>query len=221
MKKCTKCGEEKELDEFHPRKDRKSGYQSWCKSCKNNLGREAYRKDPEARREAARQWVKDNPEKNCEKVKRYYRQNPDIFRERARKYREQNSEKVKTRNRKYRAANLEKVKEGVRKAGAVWRKKNPAKCKKYKADRKARLVLAEGTFTAEELQALWEMQKGKCVICGEFVGDDYHADHILPLCRGGSNYIENIQILCPPCNLSKHTKTMDEYMEVLAGRKSG
>lgn len=36
MRKCTKCGEIKELSEFHPRKDSKDGYRKDCKDCVNN-----------------------------------------------------------------------------------------------------------------------------------------------------------------------------------------
>lgn len=42
---------------------------------------------------------------------------------------------------------------------------------------------------------------GKCVQCGS----DYplHYDHILPYSKGGGNTVENIQILCGPCNIRK------------------
>jgi 5-methylcytosine-specific restriction endonuclease McrA len=48
----------------------------------------------------------------------------------------------------------------------------------------------------------------RCLACGR---DDVKltADHIVPLARGGSDDISNIQPLCARCNSKKGTKTMD------------
>lgn len=42
---------------------------------------------------------------------------------------------------------------------------------------------------------------GRCVQCG--ATSSLHYDHILPFSRGGGNTVENIQILCGPCNIRK------------------
>lgn len=76
----------------------------------------------------------------------------------------------------------------------------------------------EGLHSAADIAAIREGQGGRCAICDIDCGADYHVDHIIPLSRGGSNWPENLQILCPGCNLSKGTKTHDEYLDWLSMR---
>lgn len=50
MKKvCTKCGEEKESDAFHSRKDSKDGKRSQCKVCTNKRNLQKYHTSEETR----------------------------------------------------------------------------------------------------------------------------------------------------------------------------
>ena len=49
-----------------------------------------------------------------------------------------------------------------------------------------------------------------CVACGST--ERIEVDHIVPVSRGGSDDIENLQPLCLKCNRSKSAKTMDEFM---------
>lgn len=56
----------------------------------------------------------------------------------------------------------------------------------------------------------WENLKAqygyKCACCGKSEPNiKLTEDHIIPLSKGGSDLIENIQPLCLPCNLKKHT----------------
>lgn len=68
-------------------------------------------------------------------------------------------------------------------------------------ERYARLKGAEGKFTLEEWNQLLCKHEYKCVHCG--YNGKLTKDHIIPLTKGGSNYITNIQPLCQSCNSSK------------------
>lgn len=72
--------------------------------------------------------------------------------------------------------------------------------------RRARLVDAGGTFTADQVEELWRKQRGRCASCRTKLGDDFHRDHRTALVNGGDNDITNIELLCPPCNLRKGDK---------------
>ena len=47
IKKCSKCGKIKLLNEFHKRSDRKNGIRPECKECFNKKRRENYLKHPQ------------------------------------------------------------------------------------------------------------------------------------------------------------------------------
>lgn len=56
----------------------------------------------------------------------------------------------------------------------------------------------------------------KCPYCGcELNCDNFSADHILPVSRGGKNTIDNLQQICKKCNNSKGSMTEDEYKSLL------
>lgn len=52
-------------------------------------------------------------------------------------------------------------------------------------------------------KAAWKRDGGKCVTCGTDFELQY--DHIIPVAKGGSSTLGNIQILCKSCNHKKHT----------------
>ena len=49
--------------------------------------------------------------------------------------------------------------------------------------------------------AVWRRDNGCCVKCGSREKLEY--DHIIPISRGGSNTVRNIELLCEKCNRSK------------------
>lgn len=149
-----------------------------------------------------RKWTKKNLKKRVEGNKRWRHKNREKFRawqrqywarpenkikkaEWDRKWQEKNKEKKAVMDKNYRATHQEQErKNSFRKQ---YRKRN-----------------AEGSFTLKEWQVLKKKSKYRCIRCGD--DKDLTADHIIPLSKGGTNYISNIQLLCRSCNSKKHTK---------------
>lgn len=53
----------------------------------------------------------------------------------------------------------------------------------------------------EMMLELWSKYDNKCAICKK--EEWLTLDHITPLSKGGSNNIDNLQVLCKECNLKK------------------
>ena len=49
--------------------------------------------------------------------------------------------------------------------------------------------------------AVWRRDEGKCAKCGSRKNLEY--DHIIPISKGGSNTVRNIELLCEECNRKK------------------
>jgi 5-methylcytosine-specific restriction endonuclease McrA len=117
-------------------------------------------------------------------------------------WRAANPEKNKASNAAWYAANSDKEKA----RSAAYREANPEKNAVKQRNRQALKRAAEGSHTAADVQRIYEAQKGKCVCCHKKLNGKYHVDHIQPLARGGSNWPDNLQALCPTCNMRKSAK---------------
>ena len=54
--------------------------------------------------------------------------------------------------------------------------------------------------------AVWRRDGGSCVRCGSRENLEY--DHIIPVSKGGSNTVRNIELLCETCNRKKSNRVM-------------
>jgi len=94
-----------------------------------------------------------------------------------------------------------------RQCKAAWQKKYPSRQIKGRENnrkreaRKRASIKLNGSHTRQEWLALLEKSGGCCVKCG--TDKDICRDHIIPLSKGGSDLISNIQALCRGCNSRK------------------
>jgi len=77
----------------------------------------------------------------------------------------------------------------------------------YSRERRIRKLNAIGLHTLGEWENLKAQYNWTCPACGKEEPEiKLSEDHIIPLFKGGSDNIENIQPLCRSCNAKKHTQ---------------
>lgn len=139
--------------------------------------------DEKTRRHKPENLALDRP-KNAERVRRRRQEFPEIA-EKSRRICREYYQKVRKHDPAYKEAKIV-----------------------HHRTRRSRKLGNEGVHKPEDITEILKRQKFKCAECGVSVKDkkNRHVDHIMPLALGGSNWPTNLQILCPPCNLSKSAK---------------
>lgn len=198
MKTCKRCGLDKPLDSFTVDIRYKDGRYPWCAEC-----RRAWRQSRKDRqRELHANWREQNRDHVNAESLAYYHEHKDKWRKQERKqwhsnpaYRERknrNKLRIYYENPTHRARHLATVKINTHKRRAI--------------------VRGLGAhFTPQEWRDLCAHYGNHCLKCGA-VGS-LVPDHVVPLSRGGSNTIDNIQPLCSDCNARKHAHTVDYRLD--------
>lgn len=82
------------------------------------------------------------------------------------------------------------------------------------SNERARRHKAEGFITAREWKDLKDQYNHTCLKCGRKEPSvQLTVDHVTPLSKGGSNWIDNIQPLCITCNKERWTYTIDYRLQ--------
>lgn len=116
-------------------------------------------------------------------------------------------------NRLRRLAQTRRDPKGHSRRNAAWVKANPEFHRAQQATRRARKKGNGGKHTQADINRIYAEQEGRCKVCAaDFLETGYHVDHVVPLAAGGSNGPENLQLLCPTCNVRKGAKPFGEFL---------
>jgi len=226
MKKCSCCNEIKPKTEFYKKKDTTCGLTPSCKIC--TLSRNKKWRDTNSEKVASinKTWAKNNRDKCRKATDKYQQNNLEKFKANAKKRYQERFEEIANIKKEYNKRNFYKLsakqkewrnknKTRVRISQKEWRKKNPEKQANANHVRRCRKLNNGGSFKPTDIFNIMIIQGSKCKYCKSDlilhgVGK-YHIDHRIPLSLGGSNNPDNLQLLCPKCNLAKSSKHPDEY----------
>lgn len=92
-----------------------------------------------------------------------------------------------------------------------WRQANPDKIGIANKRTRARRRGVIGDFTGDDIENLRRRQDDRCAACHCGLEGGGHVDHIIPISRGGTNFVGNLQMLCSQCNLRKKVMLPIEY----------
>lgn len=168
--------------------------------------RERYNQNREYESQRRKRRHQQNKEYENQRQRAWYQANHERALVTGKAWRQENSKHHNALRQSWRLRNIERFRANLRN----WRNAVPGRISAQHSKRRAYKVQAGGSYDAIE----WENLKAKyaytCLCCGRREPDiKLTADHVMPVSKGGTSFIENIQPLCKSCNSSKGTRIID------------
>lgn len=165
---------------------------------------------------AMKKWRIANPDRAKQLISNSKAKNPEKYKEMQRKkylrWKKEKPNELKAIQKKARENQKKKKpwlkynhQESTKAQQKAWRKSHPENISIISKNAKLKRKDVIGFYTKSEWELLLIQYGYTCPSCGK-KDIELHADHIIPIIKGGSNFIENIQPLCKSCNSSKYTK---------------
>jgi len=207
-KRCSKCGETKNVGDFNKQSSSRDGLKAWCRECCR-----AHKADWDANnRERIRAYSQFYGELHSEEIRaksiqRYHDRekfDPD--------YRERN----KLRSEKWRQdhpnANREYIADHWNRLRSLARARYKANAERYRLlgreiSGRSRANKANNHVVKIDYGAIVERDNYVCHICRKSIAPGTHEfDHVIPISKGGPHTMENVKMAHAFCNRSKKDK---------------
>jgi len=240
MKRCTKCGVEKEVttEYFTKQKRNKDGLRATCKTCialYYQENKEHIAKYGQENKERIAEYRQENKEHITEYGKQYYQENKEHLVEYSKQYQQENKEYIAEQKKQYGQENKERMaslkveyyqenKERIAKYHKQYRQENKKliaeRNKQYQQDNpekfnsyKQRRRARKRRLDSTLTFEQWENIKEDFNHKCAYCGkeDKLEQEHFLPLSKGGEYTHNNIIPACRSCNGSKRDKLFHEW----------
>lgn len=213
-KQCLKCKCNKELSNFTKNKLKKDGLNYMCKMCNGKYQRDYWKNNSLFRvrkSEKSKIYQSKNKKKISERMKVYNSKHKEINNKRSKKYHLDNIDKRKESGREW----YKKNKKHANRLSKLWKKNNKKSISTYNRKRRNLLYNTTGSHTEKEWQSKKMKYNNCCAYCGineDILKNKYNdkkwhkltRDHIIPISKDGTDYINNIVPSCITCNSIKN-----------------
>ena len=126
-----------------------------------------------------------------------------------RQYRATHVEELRAYRRQRWLDHKARLTEANRESAARWAREHRGHLAAKRSRRRALQYAAPGHHTGAEWLGTLAAWGYRCAYCGKRAA--LERDHVVPLSRGGGDYIENIVPACTPCNRSKKDLLVEEW----------
>jgi 5-methylcytosine-specific restriction endonuclease McrA len=209
MKTCSKCRDEKPHSDFYKNGD---GLSSYCKACVKIRNAEYRAKHKEKLNAYNKDYYRQNKNRLLDYAKEYnkayYQENRDSILEKHKQWRNNNPGYESLRLRTDREGHLQ---EGRLRSKAHYESNKEAylgKCARRRQLKSVDMDSVDHTLSTEYRKAI---TGDPCHYCGESC-EVMHVDHYEALANGGTDHWWNLVRACADCNLSKGSKTVEEWL---------